>query len=428
MGEGRSTADLPTYSQAIAIVKNAVSGRGCTTQTESVSLDEADGRILRTPIIADRDQPPFDRSAMDGYAVRSADVDGAGDRTLDVVAEIAAGAPSPPPEVQSSWRDHGTAVKVATGATVPPGFDLVVPHERTNRENPVTLDATGLKPGFAIHVRGNDAASGDVVVPAGTVLGPQHAAIASTCGVGSVDVACRPRGVILTTGDELRPSHTATGDLLPHQIRNSNRTLLRSIAMRAGVEVIASVHVEDTLRATTDAIADASKRADIVISVGGISAGDRDFVLPALTSCGAEFVVQGAAIQPGKPVTMAMLPRHRDSKEVMWAAALPGNPVSALACFCLFVDPLIRLLTGAPIRQWQTIPAAGDIRMNPAREAFRPAMINDGHAVIPPWKGSGDMMHTAATNGLLAVPRATDADESPVISKGTLLSFLPWPA
>lgn len=399
--------ELPAYEEALHPVLHGTP----VLPDEVIMLEDAVGRVLAAPVVADRDQPPFDRSAMDGYAVRASELEA--DTSLPVAGTVAAGQPA------DLDVPAGHCVAIATGAPVPDGLDLVVPHERTDRGDrhggPVRFDAEGIETGYAIHPRGADAKTGDQLVSVGTILSPAHIGLAATVGLDRLPVRRRPRIRLLTSGDEIVDR---TADPLPHQVRNGNGPMLEGLVGRMGAEFGGHVHVDDDPSAVRAALEHAVEQADIVVTVGGISAGDRDFLPDAIEGLGATTVLAGAAIQPGKPIRVGRLASGTT------IVSLPGNPVSVLATACLFLWPLVRTMLGCSDGlPWRTVRLAGDVRPNPRRHAFRPATIDDaGDATVPTWHGSGDLSHTTATDGLVALPRQADP-----VPDGTRLRFLPWP-
>ncbi|MHC4992117.1 MAG: molybdopterin molybdotransferase MoeA [Planctomycetota bacterium] len=395
---------LPDYTQVLEEALRAVEP---LVETETVALRDAGGRVLAEPLTADRDLPPFDRAQMDGYALRAADF--VPHRAWPVAGAVPAGA-VPDVEVPA-----GACVAIATGAPLPAGLDTVIQHELSDRGDPVRFEVESIECGHAVHPRGADAARGDVLVAAPCLLGAHHLAIAATVGRVALNVVRRPRTVVLTSGDEVRP---ADGDVQPHQIRNSNAPLVSDLLRRVGAELVGATHLPDDAAATVEAVGHALREADLVVTVGGISAGERDFFPEALAHHEVRIVRRGGAIQPGKPILVG---RHGDGAIVI---GLPGNPVSVLACACLFAWPIVRRLLGLdPALPWRHLRLAEAVRPNARRRAFRPAILcGDDAARVPRWAGSGDLAHTAPTDGLLELP--VQADPVPA---GTPLRFLPWP-
>ncbi|MHC4415818.1 MAG: molybdopterin molybdotransferase MoeA [Planctomycetota bacterium] len=395
---------LPDYPEALAEALDGIEPLG---EPAEVELAAATGRLLREPIIADRALPPFDRAQMDGYAVRAHEVGRVA--AFTVTAGIAAGQPA------AVTVPPGRCVAIATGAPLPPDVDAVVPHEQSDRGNPVRFTIDSLEPGHAVHPRGADAAPGETLVRAGTILRSHHLAIAATVGLARLTVARRPLATILTSGDEVRPIGEPVAD---HQIRNSNAPMVRDLLVRMGAEPIGDRHLADDLAATTDAVARGLERSDLLITVGGISAGERDYFPAAFEAHGVAGSLRGAAIQPGRPIQV-----RQNAKGVV-VVGLPGNPVSVLACMCLFCWPIVRVMLGlGPALPWRPVELTRPVRPNPRRRAFRPAVLEDhDRAHVPEWAGSGDLSHTASTDGLLELPV-----EAEPVEAGRRLRFLPWP-
>lgn len=405
---------LPSYEDALHTVLDGV----VALNPQTLALDQAAGRVLRQAVVADRDQPPFERSAMDGFAVCSTHwKPGQGWR---IAGSVPAGAP------WTGTADPARAVvQIATGAAVPPPFDAVVQVELAQ----VNADAATVRfnldhvaPWRNIHRRGADAASQAVLIPAGTTLGPHHLALAATAGVAQPTVTRRPRVVVLSSGDEVLAPSTPTAQLSPQQIRNSNGPLLTALLRGLGAEVLAHHHVADTQAAVTQACQAAAQEADLVVTAGGVSVGERDLFPGAWHAMGFDTRLHGVAMQPGKPVLSV---RGVVADRPVHVLGLPGNPVSVLATAHLFMRPLLRALAGdARPLPWRRVTLAQPTQANAKRTAFRPAqLVGPGRdqAAVLAWRGSGDLAHTAEAHGLLALPAA--AGEMPA---GQPLSFLPF--
>jgi len=402
---------LPDYEQALIEALRSVE---ISSRTETVALQQAVGRVLAEPVLADRDLPPFNRAQMDGYAVRAADLERS--KSIPAGAVISAGTSGhvniPP----------GHCARIATGAPVPDGLDTVIEHERTDRGDltgrSVTFNVDRVMKGQAIHWRGADARSGQSLIAAGIELHAAHIGIAAAVGCTSLVMKMPPRVTVLTSGDEVVDPSTPTRSLLDHQIRNSNGPMLIKFLQRFGAGSCWSVHVPDDRDATIAALSHSLESSDLVITVGGVSEGERDYFPTAYESCSVSLSLHGASIQPGKPVTVG-----RTSRGTV-LVGLPGNPVSVLACSHLFVWPVVRRMMGitAPL-PWRMVTLADGVKANPHRRAFRPAvLIDQQHAMVPSWAGSGDLAHTAATHGLLELPVQTEP-----VAKGASLRFLAWP-
>jgi molybdopterin molybdotransferase len=395
---------LPAFATALA---GAIAACPRTHETMVVPLDEADDMVLAETIVADRDVPPFNRAQMDGYALRHADF--APVTPMEVVGTIAAG------QSADVRIPRSACVAIATGAPVPDDADTVVPHEWSDRGAPVRFNRPDVKPGHAIHPRGADARAGDVLVPDRMHLRPQHLALAAMVGLTRVTVIRPPRIIVLTSGDEVRPLGASVA---PHQIRNSNGILIVRLVHRLGAMSATHAHLPDDRQKTIDTVGHAIETADIVITIGGVSAGDRDFFPIAFETLDVDMTVRGAAIQPGKPICIGQ------ATSGAMVIGLPGNPVSALVTACLFAGPIIRQRRGDdPAHQWRTLTLRYAVRSNIDREVFRPGREDDDDRVtIPPWAGSGDLAHTAQTTGIVALPRSA-AD----IPAGTRVNYLAWP-
>ncbi|MEM7228462.1 MAG: molybdopterin molybdotransferase MoeA [Planctomycetota bacterium] len=403
---------LPTYDEAIArillrIDARVISAPDSMLRVESRSLADADGHLLAENVFADRDLPPFNRAQMDGYAIRHADL--TTDHPIPVIGHIAAGEP---PMIDAPV---GTCVSIATGAAVPNGLDTVVQHEWTDRGDPVQFKRADCQRGHAIHPFGADARAGDPLLVGGTRLSPHHLGIAATVGVTALTVHARPRVTVLTSGDEVVPPES---EVLSHQIRNSNGIQTVRLAHHFGATTIDHHHIPDVLDATTRAVNDAIEHADVVVSIGGVSAGDRDFFPTAFANADVDTIVHGVAMQPGKPVFIGMAPNGTI------IVGLPGNPVSALVTGCLFLGPILKRMQFE--RNWLprlTLPLTEPVKPNPRREAFRPAILEKDRTVrIPTWQGSGDLAHTVDTSGFVRLPVQSEPVEG-----GESVRFYPWP-
>jgi molybdopterin molybdotransferase len=297
---------------------------------ERVAADEALGRVLAEDVASDLDLPPFDSSAMDGYALVAGPA-----AELPIVGESRAGRPF------DGVLLAGEAVRISTGAVVPEGADAVVPVERTKEtENGVQVPDTN--PAANVRGAGDDVRAGEVVLTSGTAIGPAEAAMLAALGREWVECSRRPRVAVLATGDELRPAGERLG---PGQIHDSNAAALAAQATAAGGEVVLRDVVEDTLEATSEALSHALAVADVVCVSGGVSVGAHDHVRPALFGLGVEQLLWGVRLKPGKPLWAGT--RDGDGGERKLVFGLPGNPVSAMVTFQLFARPALRALQGA---------------------------------------------------------------------------------
>ena len=358
--------------------------------TEQVPLSL--GRVLAEPAVAREDLPPFDASAMDGFAVPNGEAG-----ALRIEGESRAGAPSTSPLAT------GTACRISTGAVVPEGTHAVVPVERTEESGEeVVVPAT--ETGANIRRAGEDVRAGETVIAAGTELGPAEVAVLASLGMPAVVCARMPLVAIVATGDELVEPGT---DLAPGQIRNSNVYALAAQADRAGAQVVMRERVADDFDATKDTLARAIAAADVVCVSGGVSVGPHDHVKPALAELGVEERFWGVRLQPGKPTWFGT----RDGTLVF---GLPGNPVSAMVTFHLFARPAVRALQGADPGIEPAAARAGEpLRRNPKRDQMVRVRLERGDDgwTATPTKAQGSHVLTSMLGaaGLARVP-AGDGD------------------
>jgi molybdopterin molybdotransferase len=321
-------------------------------ELETVPLAESLGRVLGESLTSADDVGPFDSSAMDGFAVRAEDTRGARPGSpveLTVAGESRAGVPA------ARGPEHGEVVRISTGAMLPPDADAVVRVEDTAERDGVVEIRVEVEPGREIRRAGEDIAAGEQVLDAGRVLGAAELGVAASVGAGGVLSRRRPRVSILVTGDELVNAGVALG---PGQIRNTNGVMLEAQAREAGAEVVRRATVGDDYRATVEALASALE-ADVAVTTGGVSVGPHDHVKPALEELGVEEVFWGVALRPGKPVWFGVF--HRPGAPAGGGSGpglvfgLPGNPVSAMVTFHLFVRPALAAMMGADLRTRRTV-------------------------------------------------------------------------
>lgn len=316
---------------------------------EHVPLGEAAGRIAAAPIVALLTQPPFAASAMDGWAVRWADLPG----PFRIIGESAAG------NGFGGRLDTGETVRIFTGAPVPAGADTVIVQEEIRRDVMMaTLIGEG-PPEQAAHIRcaGQDFSAGEVVATAGMKLTARHLGLLAAAGHGAVDVHRRPRVALIATGNELVPPGTPPG---PDQIISANSVMLASMFASAGASVTDLGIIRDDRSAIATAIT--SAQADLIVTIGGASVGDHDLIMPVLQNLGATLDFWKIAMRPGRP----LIAGHLESTRIL---GLPGNPVSAYVCALLFGWPLVRALGGhqssLPVMQAAlaaALPATGNRR------------------------------------------------------------------
>lgn len=312
----------------------AVLGLVGVLPASTVPVGQALGRVLAEDVVARVDLPGFDNSAMDGYAVRTADVAGADESapvTLTVDGDIAAG------DTARHVLTPGHALRIMTGAPLPDGCDAVVPVEQTDGGATEVVVRSAPEVGRFVRRRGEDVRTGSVVLVAGTLVGPGHVALAAASNVAEVAVHRRPRVTVVSTGDELVP----VGSPLAHgQIVDSNHLMLRALVEAAGAEIAAGVHLPDDADAVRAFLAAPDGDPDLVITSGGVSMGVYDTVKEVLTEVGGvEFVK--VAMRPGMPQGCGALPGSGTP-----IVTLPGNPVSSFASFHVFVLPALRAMAG----------------------------------------------------------------------------------
>ncbi len=306
---------------------------------ETVDSFDADGRVLRQDATSPLQVPPADNSAMDGYAVRVADLAAAADAELPVVQRIPAGSAAQP-------LAAGTAARIFTGAPVPAGADAIVMQEDCEPladGQRVRIKALPT-PGQWIRRAGEDIALGAQVLSAGTRLGPASLGLAASIGLARLTVSQRPRVALFSTGDELvMPGEVAPERMPPGAIYNSNRFFLRAMLRRLGCEVTDLGIVPDRREATLDALRSAAASHDLILTSGGVSVGEEDHIKPAVEALG-ELRLWQIAIKPGKPFAYGRIHHAGGAAHFM---GLPGNPVSSFVTFSLLVRPFVLALQGA---------------------------------------------------------------------------------
>src|SRR5579863_9649600 len=384
--------------------------------TEGVDLLAAIGRVLAEPVKADRDIPPFPRSTRDGYAVRSSDLAQLPAR-LEVIGEIKAGAK--PDSLPSEVRPSQT-VSIMTGAPVPAGADAVVMVEYTSRLGRQVEISRGALSGENVVPRGAEARQGGLLVNRGSRLNDAAIALAASVGKARVEVYERPRIAVLTTGDEIVNVDATPG---PTQIRNSNSySLAAQIPAAGGVPVLLPIAPDES--ASLRRLIELGLESDLLILTGGVSMGRYDLVEQVLAELGAEFFFTGAKIQPGRPVVFGRIPCGAGTCGAGTLArqgasvppghkhffGLPGNPVSTMVTFELFVRPLVEALAGMAPRKLAFLHTrlASEIRVKTGLTRFLPAILSGefekSQVQLVPWQGSGDIAATARANCYVVIP------------------------
>ncbi len=381
---------LTSLDDAVALVLAHVE----PLETETVAIAGAAGLVLAEPALAAVDLPPFRSSAMDGYAVRAEDV-AVVPVTLPLAGESAAGHPASAPLAP------GTAIRIATGGVVPEGADAVVPRERTDDGEPVTI-REGVSSGANVREPGRDVQAGATVLDRGAELGHAQLAALAAAGIPVVRCARRPRVAILATGSELRPAGEPLG---PGQLYESNGLLLAAGLETAGaIPVLLDVVSDDreALRRSLEV-----EGWDVLVTTGGVSVGDHDLVREMLREAGAEEVFWGVSVKPGKPITFAT-----------WSGrpvfGLPGNPVSVLVGFEVFVRTAIRRLLGSPdpAPRYERGVLSAPVPRNAQRFEFLRGVERDGTLEPVSGQESHMIVRAAQANVLIAVEQGEGALEA----------------
>ena len=378
-------------------------------ETHTVPLAAALGRVLAQDVHSTIDVPPADNTAMDGYALRSADVTAPGAR-LPVSQRIPAGAMPQPLQA-------GTAARIFTGGLIPPGADAVVMQEQCSAEADAVRIDVQPKAGDWVRRRGLDVQAGSVVLHAGQRLRPQDLGLAASVGVATLNVRRQPRVAILFTGDEL----AMPGEpLRPGAIYNSNRFVIQALLQAAGCEVTDFGIVPDRLEATRAVLRQAAQQHDLILSTGGMSVGEEDHVKPAVQSEGALDLWQ-IAMKPGKPLAYGHVRRGDGQGEAAFIG-LPGNPVSSFITYLLFVRPYLLALQGVTDTAVQTLPvrAAFDWPRPDKRREFLRVRLNE--------RGGLDLFANQSSGVLTSVVWADGLVDNPAgqsIRAGDTVRFLP---
>jgi len=377
-------------AEALAIIERNTAPRG----EERIPLQEALRRVVARDVVSDTDWPPFDTSAMDGYAVRMADVSPAGKALPERAESVAAGDALP-----SALRP-GEAVRVMTGAPLPEGTEAVIPVERARREGGRVVFEGEPAPGAHLRRRGESIRAGSPVVSAPRRVTPGDIALAALAGARTLTVFARPRVAIAATGNELVPAAEKPG---PGQIRDSNGPMLSSLCRAQGWDAAARRRVADEAAGISALFDAAGKEEDVLVTSGGVSAGDFDLLPEIARRQGFEILFHGVSMRPGKPVAFA----RRGA--TLWFG-LPGNPVSSSVCFHLFVRFALGRLEGDPNPGAPRVAArlGRDLPPGGARETYRDAVLESagGVALVRPLisAGSHDIAAHARANALILVP------------------------
>jgi molybdenum cofactor synthesis domain-containing protein len=388
------------YTDAVRIVTDAAVP---IERTENVALADADGRVVARDVTAATDVPPFDRAAMDGYAVVAEDTFGA---STDAPASVRCVGQLFTGQAPSRRVTRGECIEIATGAPMPEGADAVVMVEETERRGETVHVRAPVHPRQHVGRRGADLAAGQVAVSAGQLLNPSRIGALAATGALGVSVFDKPAVAILSTGNELTPPGQP---LAPGRIYDINRFTLETVVRRYGGRPIVLPTAADTLEDLSAAI-DEARRQDVIVFSGGSSVGDRDLVLDAISRHG-EVLFHGIAVKPGKPTVFGRI----GSTPVF---GMPGYPTSCLSNAYLLLVPFVRKMGRLPAWVPETIdlPLARRVVSTTGRHQFYTVRIADGRAE-PAFKASGDITSMAHADGYIEISAQTD-----VVEAGTMVT------
>jgi len=400
-------ASLQSLDEALARLLGRVAPLAVA---ETLPTAAALGRVLALPVVSQLDVPPADNSAMDGYALRAADLLARPGTALPVSQRVPAG-------VVGAMLEPGTVARIFTGAQIPLGADAVVMQEQCE---PVAAVAglgqvrihAEVRPGQWIRRRGEDVQAGAVVLPAGARLNAASLGLAASVGAATLTLARRPRVALFSTGDELQMPGEP---LKPGAIYNSNRFTLTALLQGLGCEVVDLGIVPDRLDATRAALREAAAQSDLIITSGGVSVGEEDHLKPAMQAEG-ELDLWQIAIKPGKPLAFGKV---RDA----WFIGLPGNPVSSFVTFLLLVRPVILRLQGASELTPRRYPLRADFawpRPDKRREFLRARINEQGGLALFPNQSSGVLTSAVWGEGLVDNPAGA------AIADGATVQFIPF--
>jgi len=396
-------SNIVDFDEALKVVLLHASGLR-QMETETAPLLSCLDRVLAQPVAAERDQPPFDRSTRDGFAVRASDAA----TPLRLAGQIRAG---------ERWSGaplgRGEAIEIMTGAPVPEGTDAVVMVEHVEvHDGSVRLsEGRSVRAGENVVPRGSEARAGDVVLARGTVIEGAEIALAAACGRSNLLVFRRPRVAIVATGDELVELNETPNE---QQIRNSNSYGLAALVARAGGDAVRLPIARDR-RDDLERLIVEARSSDLLLLSGGVSMGKYDLVEEVLEAMGAEFFFTGVKMQPGKPVVFGRLPAGdrlpaSGSFPAQFFFGLPGNPVSTQVTFHCFVEPLLRTMAGAGVSppRFAQATLAEDVAGKPGLTRVLPGRLTYDRARpevrIVAWQGSGDLAANARANCYAVLP------------------------
>jgi len=416
--------DRLRHEEAIALLADRLPR---ITDTQTIALSEAAGRVLAQDIVAPHAVPLHTNAAVDGNAFAHEDLSA---NALPISQRIAAGHLAPPA------LEPGTAARIFTGAVMPSGAETVAMQEDCTLIGETVQLPMALKAGANCRHAGEDLAEGETVLKAGTVLKASHIAAAASVGAGQL-MAFRPLKVALfSNGDELRdPEATASNPIRPGEVFDTNGPMLKAAMADLPVTIVCKDMIGDTFDATRTALSQASQQADVIITSGGASRGEEDHMLTALEALGKRHLWQ-LAIKPGRPMMMGQMPREASNPPASSSLqdclyfGLPGNPVAAFVCFLLYLRPALIKLAGGPFRQDTrfTVTSGFDIvSKKPDRREFLRARLveqSDGRLVAQKFDrdGSGLISSLRTSDGLVEIEEHVTS-----LRKGEPVRFLPFP-
>jgi molybdopterin molybdotransferase len=386
-------------------------------EVEAVPLHAANGRVIARDVVAPIDLPPFDNSAVDGYAVRYADLEGEAETRLAVVERVTAG------RTAARGLASGTAVRIFTGAPMPAGADTVFMQEDVRRDGDSVIVPAGLKLGANRRLAGEDVRVGSIALPAGRRLTAQHVALAASLGLTALEVFRRVRVAVFSTGDEIvEPGNPRPGAAL----FDANRYLLMGLIERLGAAATDLGILPDDRERLARAIAAAAAEHDLVITSGGVSTGEADHVRHAVETVG-RLVFWRVAIKPGRPVAMGVIPASGRNASAAFVG-LPGNPAAVYVTFARVVRPLLLRLAGAEMAPLMALPvrAAFAYRKKAGRREYvRVKLIRAGDGAVEAVKhaqeGAGIITSLTETDGLVEL-----AEDTTTVAPGSTVAFLSY--
>jgi molybdopterin molybdotransferase len=400
-----------TVDQAI----DAILARCSPLPARSTPLIDALGLTLAEEIDADIDLPPFDKALMDGYAVRSADLAGRADRRFRITEEITAG------RVPTRPIGEGEAARIMTGAPMPEGADAVVMVERSKVEGLDVVLTGPVRAGLNRLTRGREMQAGEILLSYGTTLDASKLGLIASAGRAEILAIPRPTVAVVPTGDELVPASKIPQ---PGQIRNSNGVMLAGLARSWGSRQAAegSIAPDDPSKLRS-VLEESLAGADVLLISGGVSAGSKDLVPETLVDLGVETVFHKVNVKPGKPLWFGVGAGRVDRPGIL-VFGLPGNPVSGVVCFLLFVRPALEALAGRTTKRTQlgSFCLGAPYQHQGDRPTYHPSRLVDGRVFPLDWAGSADLRTVALADGFAAFPAGNAAYQA-----GDRVEFLPLP-